>query len=147
MGMAEDIKLWKLLYRPPTSSWTRGKVVLIGDAAHPMLPNQGQGGAQAIEDGAALGLLLSNLPDAREVPRRLKLFQEIRKTRAAAMQIFSNAGQDEAEKIQKEARAYVKGPIPKMKRYAINMAELVGKALEAAEAERTPEESEGLAGF
>lgn len=112
MGMAEDIKLWKLLYRPPTSSWTRGKVVLIGDAAHPMLPNQGQGGAQAIEDGAALGLLLSNLPDAREVPRRLKLFQEIRKTRAAAMQIFSNAGQDEAEKIQKEARAYVKGPIP-----------------------------------
>lgn len=34
-----------------------------------------------------------------------------------------------------------------MKRYAINMAELVGKALEAAEAERTPEESEGLAGF
>lgn len=112
IGMAEDIKLWKLLYRPPISSWTRGKVILIGDAAHPMLPNQGQGGAQAIEDGAALGLLLSNLPDVGEVPRRLKLFQEIRNPRVAAMQIFSNAGQDEAEKIQREARAYVKGPIP-----------------------------------
>jgi 2-polyprenyl-6-methoxyphenol hydroxylase-like FAD-dependent oxidoreductase len=37
---AEDLKLWKLLFRSPIPSWTKGKAVLIGDAAHPMLPRE-----------------------------------------------------------------------------------------------------------
>ena len=74
--------------------------------------DQGQGGAQAIEDGAALGALLSKLRSVDDVPSRLHLFQELRKNRAAAMQIFSNAGQDQAEKIQAEAQKYVDGPVP-----------------------------------
>lgn len=37
-SMAEDLKLWKLLYRPPIKPWFKGKLVLVGDAAHPMLP-------------------------------------------------------------------------------------------------------------
>ncbi|KAL9095474.1 MAG: hypothetical protein Q9165_002345 [Trypethelium subeluteriae] len=110
---ADEIKLWKLLYRPPISRWTKGRLVLIGDAAHPMLPHQGQGGAQAIEDGAALGALLSRLGSVEEIPARLHLFQEVRKNRAAAMQIFSNAGQDQAERIQAEAQKYVDGQVPK----------------------------------
>ena len=47
-----------------------------------------------------------------ELPTRLRLFQEVRKDRAAAMQIFSNAGQDQPEKMEAEAKQYVKGPIP-----------------------------------
>ena len=47
----------------PQLPWFRGKICLIGDAAHPMTPNMGQGGAQAIEDGYFLaqpfGLLLN----------------------------------------------------------------------------------------
>jgi 2-polyprenyl-6-methoxyphenol hydroxylase-like FAD-dependent oxidoreductase len=39
---------------PPLPSWSSGRVVLLGDAAHAMTPNLGQGGAQAIEDAAAL---------------------------------------------------------------------------------------------
>ena len=74
--------------------------------------DQGQGGAQAIEDGAALGALLSKLSSVEEVPARLHLFQEMRKNRAAAMQIFSNVGQDQAEKIQAKAQKYVEGPVP-----------------------------------
>ena len=35
---ATEIKCWPLLYRAPVSKWTRGKMVLTGDAAHPMLP-------------------------------------------------------------------------------------------------------------
>jgi 2-polyprenyl-6-methoxyphenol hydroxylase-like FAD-dependent oxidoreductase len=41
--------------RPPASHWSRGRVTLVGDAAHPMSPNQGQGACQALEDGVALG--------------------------------------------------------------------------------------------
>jgi len=37
---AEDLKLWKLLFRSPIPSWTKGKAVLTGDAAHPMLPRE-----------------------------------------------------------------------------------------------------------
>jgi 2-polyprenyl-6-methoxyphenol hydroxylase-like FAD-dependent oxidoreductase len=41
--------------RPPAAHWSRGRVTLAGDAAHPMSPNQGQGACQALEDGVALG--------------------------------------------------------------------------------------------
>jgi salicylate hydroxylase len=140
-NQAENIKLWPLLFRPPNATWTKGRAVLIGDAAHPMLPHQGQGGAQALEDGAALGALLSHIPEIGSAPNsdaddqissisgdsetpsggvridpmvaeRLHLFQDIRKNRTAAMQIFSNAGQDEAKKIARDARPYVIGKVP-----------------------------------
>ena len=39
-SQAEDLKLWKLLFRSPLDTWFRGKAVLIGDAAHPMLPRE-----------------------------------------------------------------------------------------------------------
>lgn len=76
--------------------------------------DQGQGGGQSIEDGAALGILLSHMKcaDAADIEARLKLFESVRKDRGAAMQIFSNAGQDEGEKIREAARPYVNGHIP-----------------------------------
>ncbi|KAH7133854.1 FAD binding domain-containing protein, partial [Dactylonectria macrodidyma] len=70
---AEDLKLWKLMYRAPIRQWARGKVIIIGDAAHPMLPHQGQGANQAIEDAGALGVLLSDLKSLQDIPRRLEL--------------------------------------------------------------------------
>ncbi|MFB1482156.1 FAD-dependent monooxygenase [Corallococcus sp. RDP092CA] len=45
--------------RPPVRRWSRGRVTLLGDAAHPMTPNLGQGGCQAIEDGVVLGECLA----------------------------------------------------------------------------------------
>ncbi|CAM4253122.1 FAD-dependent monooxygenase [Myxococcus xanthus] len=45
--------------RPPASRWSRGRVTLLGDAAHPMTPNMGQGGCQAIEDAVVLAELLA----------------------------------------------------------------------------------------
>ena len=50
---------WGLYDREPLPTWTRGRLTLLGDAAHPMLPHGGQGANQAIEDGVALATVLS----------------------------------------------------------------------------------------
>jgi hypothetical protein len=62
---------------------------LIGDAAHPFLPHQGQGGAQAIEDAAALGALLPLGTPPSEIPDILKLYMECRYERATMIQKYS----------------------------------------------------------
>lgn len=71
-----------------------------------MLPHQGQGGAQAIEDSLALGIALTGAtPD--DLPKRLEIYEKIRRTRASVMQQFSNAGQDEPDKIRSEAAKFI----------------------------------------
>ncbi|RYC80438.1 hypothetical protein BFJ63_vAg16674 [Fusarium oxysporum f. sp. narcissi] len=110
---AEELKLWKLQYRAPIDRWTKQGVILIGDAAHPMLPHQGQGANQAIEDAGALGILLSNISDRKDIARRLELVQSLRRKRSSAMQVFSNAGQDQSHRIIKEVQPFMEGPVPK----------------------------------
>lgn len=48
-----------VLCRPPIFSWTKGRVALLGDSAHAMQPNLGQGGCMAIEDAFELGVRLN----------------------------------------------------------------------------------------
>ncbi|CAD6445785.1 4b2ebc84-1b8a-41b5-883e-30fb027223f2 [Sclerotinia trifoliorum] len=111
LAKGKDVRLWKLLFRAPIPTWHRGKLVLIGDAAHPMLPYQGQAGAQAIEDGCALGILFSNLPPgnptAETISTRLNSFEKIRRNRASAMQMLSNEGVDQAEEVTESARCFM----------------------------------------
>ena len=62
--------------RPPARRWSRGRVTLVGDAAHPMTPNQGQGACQALEDAVALGESLrraSDMTEAFELYERRRL--------------------------------------------------------------------------
>lgn len=62
--------------RPPAGRWSRGHATLVGDAAHPMTPNSGQGACQALEDAVALGESLeraSNLTAAFELYERRRL--------------------------------------------------------------------------
>ena len=51
---------WPLNYVPKLTSWTSGRIVMIGDAAHAMLPFAAQGGAMAVEDAYSLAKALSN---------------------------------------------------------------------------------------
>ena len=58
---------WALYDRDPSPAWTDGRLTLLGDAAHPMLPHLGQGANQSIEDGMALAIILAqaNQPTPR----------------------------------------------------------------------------------
>jgi 2-polyprenyl-6-methoxyphenol hydroxylase-like FAD-dependent oxidoreductase len=60
---ADLILSYPMVDRDPLERWTFGRVTLLGDAAHPMYPQGGNGGAQAIIDAATLGRLLASAPD------------------------------------------------------------------------------------
>jgi len=81
--------IWALHDRDQLPQWSDGRVTLLGDACHPMLPMMAQGAAQAIEDGAALASLLAATPD--DVPGALKRYEAVRKPRASRLQELSRA--------------------------------------------------------
>lgn len=77
---------WGLYDREPLAEWTNGRLALLGDAAHPMLPHLGQGANQSIEDGMALATILSRVDDAR-VPAALAAYERLRRERVAQVQL------------------------------------------------------------
>lgn len=88
----EQVFKWALFDRQPLEEWTRGRVALLGDAAHPMLPYMGQGAGQSIEDAIVLARCLA--ADPNDGQRALKAYAARRQERAAAVQTASReAGQ------------------------------------------------------
>jgi 2-polyprenyl-6-methoxyphenol hydroxylase-like FAD-dependent oxidoreductase len=69
---------WSVVEMPPLSTWYKGRVVLVGDAAHAMGPHSGQGGSMAMEDSIVLAKCLRDIPD---IATAFATYQEIRKER------------------------------------------------------------------
>ena len=89
---AEDIKMWRLFVHPQYPYWTKGRVCLLGDAAHPMMPDQNQGFSQAAEDAGALGLIFSEEHAGvvgQDILLGLQLYEKVRKERASVVQAAS----------------------------------------------------------
>ncbi|KAF3034429.1 hypothetical protein E8E11_001158 [Didymella keratinophila] len=84
-----EVVEWKLRVHDPLPTWVSDSMALVGDACHPTLPHMAQGAAQAIEDGAVLGVVLapSRLGDAspETINKALKLYEKLRKPRAEAL--------------------------------------------------------------
>lgn len=92
------LKVWRLLDMHPLPNFTRENLVLLGDAAHPYLPHQGQGAGSAIEDAAALAVVFPGDVKEEEIQERLKLYENIRIGRAHRIQEFSRIlGRDPGE--------------------------------------------------
>jgi salicylate hydroxylase len=77
-------------FRYPLETWGRGRIALLGDAAHPMHPFLAQGACQAIEDGAVLGRVLGD-SGGSELQRALAEYEARRKQRASRVQNSSRA--------------------------------------------------------
>jgi salicylate hydroxylase len=90
LSLVSECSKWGLFTRPLTQNWGRGRIQLIGDAAHAMLPNAGQGACQAFEDSYILGRWLDACRDPAEA---FANFRRIRIPRVHGVQrlSFSNA--------------------------------------------------------
>ncbi|KKK11821.1 FAD binding domain protein [Aspergillus rambellii] len=96
-----SVRVWKLLDMEEIPQWHNERLVLLGDAAHPFLPHQGQGAGVAIEDAASLAVVLPLGTPVEEVPLRLQLYDQIRHQRASRIQEFSRlAGRDRSEETE-----------------------------------------------
>jgi 2-polyprenyl-6-methoxyphenol hydroxylase-like FAD-dependent oxidoreductase len=78
----ESIHAARVYDRRPLRQWGRGRVTLLGDAAHPMKPNLGQGAAQALEDAVVLG---ESLAGADDLEAGLRAYERRRTRRANAV--------------------------------------------------------------
>ena len=85
-----DCHKWAILERDPLPTWSQGRVVLIGDASHPMTPYMAQGAATSIEDAAVLARCLKGV-DVSGVEAAFKRFEAHRKPRTSKIQEISSA--------------------------------------------------------
>ena len=88
VGLLEKVEScfwWGLYDRTPLASWTKGRIALLGDAAHAMLPHVGQGANQAIEDGVALAVFLEGR-DSSDVAEALRRYESFRRERTGIVQ-------------------------------------------------------------
>ena len=88
LSILTECSKWGLFTRPLTDNWGRGRIQLIGDAAHAMLPNAGQGACQAFEDAYILARWLEAKDDAAEA---FANFRRIRIPRVHGVQRLSLA--------------------------------------------------------
>jgi salicylate hydroxylase len=90
IAQVETTFWWGLYDREPLAAWTNGRLTLLGDAAHPMLPHVGQGANQAIEDAIALATVLSRA-DPTTAPRALRVYEAVRRQHTARVQSSARA--------------------------------------------------------
>ncbi|HEV3008001.1 MAG TPA: 3-hydroxybenzoate 6-monooxygenase [Burkholderiales bacterium] len=88
MRAPKEFRRWMLAYREPVDNWSRGRVTLLGDAAHFMLQYMAQGAAMAMEDAVCLGACADAADGQFE--RAFLEYQEKRIVRATRVQISAN---------------------------------------------------------
>jgi len=108
LEVADKLYKWALLDREPLPRWFKGRLGLIGDAAHPMLPFLAQGAAMAVEDSWALAACLSGEDD---VERALSSFQDARHARATLVQQKSRDNADLFHRKSLVSQVFTYGPM------------------------------------
>lgn len=90
VSAASAWKRWSLYRMPPLETWVSGRIVLLGDAAHPVLPFLAQGAVLALEDGAVLAQVLGeSIVSGTGLAEALSTYDTLRRPRALAVQAAS----------------------------------------------------------
>jgi salicylate hydroxylase len=90
LAEVETTMWWGLYDRDPLTTWTVGRLTLLGDAAHPMLPHLGQGANQSIEDAIALSVFVGSA-DRDTLPDMLRAYEDLRRPRTTEVQLGARA--------------------------------------------------------
>jgi 2-polyprenyl-6-methoxyphenol hydroxylase-like FAD-dependent oxidoreductase len=90
LNACPDCHKWAILEREPLPHWSDGRVVLLGDSAHPMTPYMAQGAATSIEDAAILARCLKAV-DGDDIEGAFKRYEAHRKPRTSVVQAISSA--------------------------------------------------------
>jgi 2-polyprenyl-6-methoxyphenol hydroxylase-like FAD-dependent oxidoreductase len=85
-----DCHKWAILEREPLPRWSDGRVVLLGDACHPMTPYMAQGAATSIEDAAILARCLQEV-NGEDIEGAFRRYEAHRKPRTSRIQAISSA--------------------------------------------------------
>jgi salicylate hydroxylase len=106
---SENMFRWALFDRQPLPKWTEGRVAILGDAAHPMLPFLAQGAAMATEDAWVLASTLTKYKGL--VPNALQAYQDKRLPRTSKVQAGSRANAKTFHKTHPLAQLATYGPM------------------------------------
>ncbi len=87
LNKIESWRMWVLCDRPPIKDWSRGRITLLGDAAHPMLQYLAQGACMAIEDAVCLANKVVELQG--DYPAAFRAYQQARYLRTGRVQIMA----------------------------------------------------------
>lgn len=148
--MIEHALKWPSMSGRSLSNWIAmsNRLLIIGDAAHAMFPYMSQGAEMSVEDGAALGEILSLVEKKEELPQALELYGQVRSKRTYQMQEASllngmlwhfsdgpeQMARDAATKAEVEGRHFVASanqwsdPVTRWWAYGYDAVEEIGKA-------------------
>jgi 2-polyprenyl-6-methoxyphenol hydroxylase-like FAD-dependent oxidoreductase len=90
LNACPDCHKWAILEREPLPTWSDGRVVLLGDACHPMTPYMAQGAATSIEDAAVLARCIEAV-QFDDIERAFRMYEATRKPRTSRIQAISSA--------------------------------------------------------
>ena len=108
LGEADTLYRWALFDRAPLPRWVDGRVALLGDAAHPMLPFMAQGAAMAVEDA---WVVAREVTQKMSPARGLEAYQHLRQTRASRVQAGSRANAKTFHKRTRLGQLATYGPM------------------------------------
>jgi len=89
LAACDEVLKTALYERDPLPAWAQGHLVLLGDAAHPMMPFMAQGAGMAVEDGVVLACALEHARQPGVIPAALRHYESLRIERASRIQLGS----------------------------------------------------------
>ncbi|KAH8585388.1 hypothetical protein B0O99DRAFT_637840 [Bisporella sp. PMI_857] len=107
----DSFYLRRTAHREPLPRFHKNRLVLLGDACHPMMPSYGQGAASAMEDAAVLGVVLRNVDRPQQIGSRLEIWESLRKPRASAI-VHLSRRDSTAFEVSPQLQAAVRAVLP-----------------------------------